>query len=58
MIYKKKCKICGKEFETDKVNKTICNDIHYTKYVICSNSVELKNILLYSCNQAVYQCIK
>lgn len=42
MIYKKKCKICGKEFETDKVNKTICNDIHYTKCVICGNSVELK----------------
>lgn len=42
MIYKKKCIICGKEFETDKVNKTICNDIYCTKYVICSNSIELK----------------
>lgn len=42
MIYKKKCKICGKEFETDKSNKTICNNKHYAKCYICGKEFELK----------------
>ena len=36
MIYRKMCKLCGKEFETKSYQKSYCDDSHYTNCVICN----------------------
>lgn len=35
------CKLCGKEFETNYKNKTICNDVHYRICPICGKEFEI-----------------
>ena len=43
MIYKKKCKICGKEFETKYYQKKYCDNKHYFKCIICGKDFEVNN---------------
>ena len=43
MIYKKKCKICGKEFETKYYQKKYCDNKHYLKCIICGKDFEVSN---------------
>lgn len=43
MIYKKKCKICGEEFETEYYQKQYCNNKHYLKCLICGKEFEVDN---------------
>lgn len=38
----KTCKLCGKQFESTSGRKTICDDKHYTKCVICGKQIEIK----------------
>lgn len=39
----KKCKICGREFETIYKRQEVCKDTHFAKCVICGNKFELKH---------------
>ena len=43
MMYTKICKICGKEFLTNRPNRSICSDKHIRKCVICGTEFEIKN---------------
>lgn len=43
MIYKKKCKICGKEFETKYYQKQYCDDKHFLTCKVCGKEFEITN---------------
>ena len=52
-MYTRICKICGKEFQTNRPNKSICNDEHTRKCVICGKLFEVthSNITKQTCSR-------
>lgn len=40
-VYRKICKYCGKEFETNQPQKLYCNDSHYATCEICERQFEI-----------------
>ena len=40
-MYIRICKLCGKEFQTNRSNKSICNEKHMRKCVICGTEFEV-----------------
>lgn len=42
-MYTRICKICGKEFQTNRPNKSVCDAAHVRKCVICGTEFEITN---------------